>query len=133
VRILVDAPAGTRLISFADSARTPDISYLTVQLDASTHILLAPEFLQCVNHSCNPNVSFNMAEMTLVAVRDLTAGDELVYFYPSTEWTMAQPFTCGCGSAECLGTIDGASRLSREVLERYDLSPYIRSRLQGAP
>lgn len=129
VRSLDAHPSGTVLVSFAESPRVDTASYLTVQLDATTHIFPRPEFLECVNHSCDPNVAFDMARMALVAVRDLKAGDELVYFYPSTEWTMAQPFTCGCGTARCLGTIDGAGSLPREVLERYDLSPYIRQAL----
>jgi hypothetical protein len=129
VRVLEAHPAGAVLVSFAESPRVASASYLTVQLDATTHILPRPEFLECVNHSCDPNVAFDMAQMALVAVRDLLAGDELVYFYPSTEWSMAQPFTCGCGAALCLGTIDGAERLPREVLDRYALSPFIRDAL----
>jgi hypothetical protein len=129
VRVLDPHPAGAVLVSFADSPQVATASYLTVQVDATTHILPRPEFLECVNHSCDPNVAFDMAQMALVAVRELQAGDELVYFYPSTEWTMAQPFPCGCGTARCLGTIDGAESLPREVLEWYALSPYIRATL----
>ncbi len=129
VRVLEAHPAGAVLVSFAESPRVSEASYLTVQIDRHTHILPRPEYLECVNHSCEPNVAFDVAQMALVAVRPLGAGDELVYFYPSTEWTMAQPFTCGCGSARCLGVIDGAQGLAREVLERYDLSPFVRASL----
>lgn len=126
VRILVDQPAGAVLASFAQSPRFPTPTYLTVQLDAHTHLEPRPAFLQCINHSCDPNVSFDMARMVLVALRDLDAGEELTYFYPSTELTMAQPFECACGAPNCVGHIAGASAMSREVLERYDLSPFIR-------
>ncbi|MBL0171354.1 MAG: SET domain-containing protein-lysine N-methyltransferase [Gemmatimonadaceae bacterium] len=129
VRILVDRPAGTVLVSFADSPRLAEPSYLTVQLDADTHIRPSPAFLECVNHSCTPNVAFDMEQLALVAVRDLGAGDELVYFYPSTEWQMAQAFTCACGAAGCLGVIDGASHLSEALLAPYTLSPFIRAQL----
>lgn len=131
MRILDAAPAGSVLVSFAESPRVAAPSYLTVQLDATTHILPRPEYLECVNHSCEPNVAFDMAQMALVALRDLTANEELVYFYPSTEWEMAQPFTCSCGAAACLGLIDGAARLPREVLERYALSPFVRASLDA--
>jgi hypothetical protein len=130
VRILDAAAAGTPLVSFADSPRVSAPSYLTVQLDATTHLLPRPDFLECVNHSCDPNVAFDMAQLALVALRDLEANEELVYFYPSTEWEMAQPFTCSCGAPGCLGVIDGAARLPRAVLERYALSPYVRSALE---
>lgn len=129
VRTLVDQPAQSVLASFADSPRVHEPSYLTVQLDATTHLLPRPEFLECVNHSCEPNVAFDMAQLALVALRDLRAGEELVYFYPSTEWQMAQPFRCGCGTPSCLGQIDGAAQLPRPILERYALSPFVQASL----
>jgi hypothetical protein len=131
VRILVDRPAGSLLVSFAGSPRVDAPSYLTVQLDAATHVLPRPEFLEYVNHACEPNVAFDMAQLALVALRDLRAGEELLYFYPSTEWQMAQPFTCGCGTPGCLGRIDGAAQLPRAVLARYALSPFVQSQLDA--
>ncbi len=126
MHILVDRPAGALLASFASSVRQAAPSYLTVQLDAGTHLLPEPVFLQYVNHSCDPNVSFDMSLLALVALRDLRAGEELTYFYPSTELTMAQPFDCACGTAACVGRIAGASAMPRDVLARYVLSPFIR-------
>ena len=131
VHILVDQPAGAVLASFAQSPRLATPSFRTVQLDAGTHLLPEPAFLQYVNHSCDPNVAFDMARLALVALRDLRAGEELTYFYPGTELTMAQPFDCACGSATCAGRIAGASAMPREVLERYALSPFIRAWLAG--
>lgn len=49
--------------------------------------------------------------------KGLNEGDELTFFYPSTEWDMAQPFDCHCGSENCLGKVRGASELTREELE----------------
>ena len=37
--------------------------------------------------------------MRLTALRPISEGDELTFFYPSTEWAMAEPFECGCGAA----------------------------------
>jgi hypothetical protein len=131
VRILIDQPAGATLVSFARSPRFPAPTYLTVQLDATTHLQPEPAFLECVNHSCAPNVAFDMERLALVAVTDLKAGDELVYFYPSTEWRMAQPFQCACGAAGCLGLIDGAAHLSDAQLSPYALSPFVKSQLRA--
>ena len=128
VRIQIDQPAGSVLVSFAHSPRFRTATYLTVQLDADTHLKPEPAFLECVNHSCAPNVAFDMAELALVALTDLRAGDELVYFYPSTEWHMAQPFFCACGASDCLGRIDGASGLTDAHLAPYALSPFVRAR-----
>jgi hypothetical protein len=49
--------------------------------------------------------------------KGLKEGDELTFFYPSTEWNMAQPFDCHCESESCLGKVRGASELTREEVE----------------
>ena len=60
----------------------------------------------------------------------LKAGDELTFFYPSTEYDMAQPFKCRCGEKECRGTIAGAKDMPFDVLRKYWLSSHIREMLQ---
>ena len=59
--------------------------------------------------------------------RDLEEGDELTFFYPSTEWDMAQGFECKCdaGKGVCKGTIDGAGKMGRDRLRGYWLNGYI--------
>jgi hypothetical protein len=56
-----------------------------------------------VNHSCEPNVCFNVSssdakDWHMAAVQDINEGDTLCFFYPSTEWDMASPFECNCAS-----------------------------------
>src|SRR5207249_640197 len=80
-------------------------TYLTVQKDDGVHIVLSPSFLQYVNHSCWPNSFFDTSKMQWVALKDINEGDEFNFFYPSTEWQMAQSFQCHCGAQNCLGTI----------------------------
>lgn len=101
-------------------------TYLTVQTGLDTHITLQPEFLQYINHSCEPNVFFNTTTMELVCLSPLRPGDELTFFYPSTEWDMAQPFVCNCGSKDCLQLINGASHLDRSTLNKYQLTDFIK-------
>lgn len=57
----------------------------------------------------------------------IKAGDELTFFYPSSEWSMSQPFECKCGAGEgiCKGTISGAKEMGRERLKGYWLNPHI--------
>jgi hypothetical protein len=102
-------------------------TYLTVQTGVATHITLMPEFLQYINHSCAPNVFFDTAAMQLICVVALQPGDEMTFFYPSTEWDMAQPFVCNCGSKNCLQLINGASHLSAETLRQYRLTDFIKA------
>jgi hypothetical protein len=56
-------------------------------------------------------------------------GDELTFFYPSTEWSMAQPFNCLCGKPTCRGRISGARDMTEEQLEGMWLNGHIRELL----
>jgi hypothetical protein len=101
-------------------------TYLTVQTGIGRHITLMPEFLQYINHSCDPNVFFDTSSMQLICLKPLQPGDEMTFFYPSTEWEMAQPFVCNCGCNCCLQLINGASHLSSDTLKQYRLTDFIR-------
>src|ERR1700754_2359603 len=59
-------------------------TYLTVQVDIGKHITLDPEFLQYINHSCEPNVFFDTTSLQLVALRPIAIEEEMTFFYPST-------------------------------------------------
>ncbi len=102
-------------------------TYLTVQISLHHHITLNPFYLQFINHSCNPNVFFNTVTFKLTALRKIEVGDELTFFYPSTEWDMVQAFACTCNNNNCLQTIKGASYITKEVLTTYQLTDFISS------
>jgi len=104
-------------------------TYLTVQVAFDKHILLEPEFLQYINHSCNPNVFFDTEQMKVIALRQIAPGGELTFFYPSAEWDMAQPFICHCGSINCLKEIRGAAHLSKKETSHYRLTNFIQQQL----
>ena len=120
---------GDVICKFNAGITQPYATYLTVQTSADRHITLMPEFLQYINHSCAPNVFFNTTSMELVCLHALQPGDEFTFFYPSTEWEMAQPFVCNCGNQNCIQLINGASHLSVQTLSKYKLTDFIR--LQG--
>jgi hypothetical protein len=104
-------------------------TYLTVQVDVGKHITLQPEFLQYINHSCEPNVFFNTSTMQLVALKHIQQEEEMTFFYPSTEWDMTQPFNCYCGHANCLGQIRGAAYLNQKQSKQYVLTDFIQQQL----
>ncbi len=101
-------------------------NYLTVQLNDQEHILLTPEFLQYINHSCAPNVFFNTTKKVVTCLKKISVGEEMTFFYPSTEWSMAQEFDCNCGTQGCLGRIQGAAHLHPDILLTYQISDYIK-------
>ena len=104
-------------------------TYLTVQVGIDKHILLQPEFLQYINHSCNPNVFFDTYQMKVIALKHIQPGEEFTFFYPSTEWDMVQPFICHCGSINCLKEIKGAAYLAKKETTHYRLTNFIQQQL----
>jgi hypothetical protein len=100
----------------------------SIQTGLATHIddlgILAN-----LNHSCAPSAIVDTQRLALIAARDLAPGEELTFFYPSTEWEMTYPFPCHCGTPACLGTISGAKDLPADVLARYVLNRHIRELL----
>jgi SET domain len=117
--------AGEVVAKFHAGSVHHDPTYLTVQTGINRHITLQPEFLQYINHSCEPNVFFDTTTMEVICIKSLEVDDELLFFYPSTEWDMTQSFVCNCGSSKCLQLINGASHLSIETLNTYRLTDFI--------
>jgi hypothetical protein len=105
-------------------------NYLTVQIGEGEHIMLDPEYLQYINHSCDPNVVFDTKKGVVMAIKKIARGEEFTFFYPSTEWSMDRGFDCLCGSEDCLGYIQGAAHLPLKVLTKYQLSQYIQQKLE---
>jgi len=120
---------GDIIADFSAGQILSEPTYLTVQIDINKHIMLQPEHLQYINHSCDPNVFFDTYAMQITALKTIEQGDEMTFFYPSTEWDMAQPFTCYCGSDKCIGEINGAAHISTEVLSNYKLTRFIQQQL----
>ena len=123
--------AGEVISDFTAEKIFTTASYLTVQTGDDKHITLQPEFLQYINHSCNPNVFFDTTTMQLIALQAIQPGDELMFFYPSTEWEMAQPFDCFCGTTQCLQRIQGAAHLTDDEAMRYRLTNFIQQKIQN--
>lgn len=122
---------GEVIADFSAGTIAAEPTYLTVQVGHGKHITLQPEFLQYINHSCAPNVFFDTSAMQLVALKDIDPETEMVFFYPSTEWSMTQSFHCYCGHAACLGNIRGAAYLSADEIARYRFTDFIRQELEA--
>lgn len=125
--------SGQILYTFGPKQVQAHPTYLTVQIGEGRHMVLDPEFLAAINHGCDPNVFFDVDHGVLRCVKDIKAGEQMVYFYPSTEWQMIQPFDCTCGSPQCHGYIQGAHAIEPELIQRYHLSSYIQGQLKEVP
>lgn len=123
---LVDAQPGEILTGIEGSAPTSQRAYTSVQVSEDADIELNSDLVYC-NHSCDPSVVFDMGnyQVRVVANRPLKRGDDVTFFYPSTEWDMRQRFECQCGSGRCLGQVQGAKYLDQGVLKGYWLNSHI--------
>ncbi|GAB1313218.1 Post-SET domain-containing protein [Madurella fahalii] len=105
-------------------------TYATVQMGRDKHLDLN-SYLLYINHSCEPSLIFDTANMNVIAgPKGLQPGEELTFFYPSTEWHMAQPFDCLCGKPTCRGRISGAEDMTLEQLDGLWLNGHIRELLE---
>ncbi len=131
-----------QLILRIDGDVTNQPSRHSVQIDHGRHIAPAADpagqnrldhgFWRYLNHSCEPNAALRGRE--LIALRDIRANDDVGFDYNSTEWEMAAPFACHCGSARCLGTIRGYAHLSpAQRLQRPNAAPHLEARLASTP
>ena len=96
----------------------------TVQIAKDKHTHVGK--LAALNHSCDPNVVLDTERMLMIARRDIEKGEELSFFYPSTEWEMQAPFICLCGSTNCIHVVAGARFLPLSTLENHYLNKHIR-------
>jgi len=96
----------------------------TVQIDRDKHTDVGK--LAALNHSCDPNVILDTANLKVHAAKDIDKGEELSFFYPATEWEMDAPFICLCGSSSCIHVVAGARFLPLSTLESHFLNKHIR-------
>lgn len=80
-----------------------------------------------LNHSCEPSAV--VRGLALVALRDIPSGDGVTFDYNATEWELAEPFDCRCGTATCVGTVRGYRHLDADARRR--VQPYLSAYLNG--
>ena len=128
---LVALPAGAHFAKIPTATFPKSRTWTTVQYrgDGSS-IELNSDLVFC-NHSCNPTLVFDMDrhEVRVADHRPLKVGDELTFFYPSTEWVMVGPFVCKCSEHSCGRWIAGAKFADADLLRRNWLNRYIRELL----
>lgn len=64
-----------------------------------------------VNHSCDPNTAGGTSVEVSVALRDISAGEEITEDYRELPWFAA--FDCRCGSHQCTRRIEPHGVLAR--------------------
>ena len=124
--------AGQRILTI-DGQETAQPSRHSVQVGPALHVAplqgsLDVGFWRYLNHSCAPNAWLRGRE--LIALRDIRAREDVTFDYDTTEWDMAEPFACHCGSATCRGLVRGFAHLSTAQRERLQsVAPHLQARL----
>lgn len=83
------------------------------------------------NHSCEPNVGYK-GDTLLIAIRNVSKGEHLVYDYAftETESSMHYGLRCLCGSKGCRGILTFGQWRSRSYVNKYRdyVTDYIRNK-----
>jgi len=104
-----------------------------VQVEEGLYLISLPrgEGADFINHSCDPNAGLRDS-VTLVAMRDIKAGEEVCFDYAMADSSPYDEFDCQCGSERCRGRITGNDWRSPVLWARYDgyFSPYLARRIE---
>lgn len=120
-----------RLVALRDIARGTHLFRITgreiatptrysVQVSATLHLdqdcardefeLVQRYFWRYLDHACEPTT--RISDREVIAVRAIVEGEGVTFHYCTTEYDMASPFACLCGSPRCMGVIRGARHLT---------------------
>jgi len=111
--------------------------YNSIQIDDHLHLVEDPQVTRylegSMNHSCDSSTWMD-DEVTLVARRDIEAGEEVTVDYAlfTTQSNWMLDNRCRCGSPHCRRMITGDDWRRKDVQERYrnHFSPFINHRIE---
>lgn len=96
-----------------------DDKYL--QIGRDEYLGPSGEFDDYINHSCDPNSGLIIDETSviLVALREVSPGEEITFDYSTTMDEDDWELVCDCGSPICRGTIRDFKKLPDEIQRKY--------------
>jgi hypothetical protein len=141
----VDLPKGT-IVVFWSGRIVSEQEMLALSEDEDAYTLQVGENLYQVpiqprlrepadftNSSCEPNCGFS-SPVSLVTMRDLKAGQEVLFDYAMSESNEKHGvFKCHCGSPLCRGVFTGADWKNLALQDRYFgyFSPYLQAKVEA--
>ena len=112
----------------------PRFTERVLQMDEDLYLLTVEEKEpnDCFNHSCEPNLGF-FGQIGLIAMRDIEAGEEVMFDYAMSDGGPYDEFECRCGSSTCRKKITGNDWKLPELWEKYKgyFSPYLARRIEA--
>jgi hypothetical protein len=110
----------------------PDFSKRILQVDEELFLFnpLLNDPADCFNHSCDPNAGMN-GPTSLIAMRDISAGEEITFDYAMCDGSAYDEFDCNCESPRCRRHVSGSDWKIPELQQRYAgyFSPYLQRRI----
>eukprot|EP00284_Hemiselmis_tepida_P006482 CAMPEP_0174925826 /NCGR_PEP_ID=MMETSP1355-20121228/8168_1 /TAXON_ID=464990 /ORGANISM="Hemiselmis tepida, Strain CCMP443" /LENGTH=153 /DNA_ID=CAMNT_0016171785 /DNA_START=238 /DNA_END=699 /DNA_ORIENTATION=- len=102
----------------------------SIQVNDTEHMNCSGQIIYAC-HNCDANARMvpTLEGCSLVALRDIEAGELVSFDYDTTEWDMSDPFDCLCGSPKCKGRVAGFRHLSQEARDAMPfehMSDYVR-------
>lgn len=111
--------AGHRLFTIEGREISAPTRY-SVQIGAGLHIdqecahdpndMVRRFFYRYMDHDCDPTTIIR--NRVVISIRDIEPGDGITFNYNTTEYELATPFACRCGSALCVGMVRGAKYMT---------------------
>jgi hypothetical protein len=107
--------------------------FAATDLPAGT-VVLRGDVARRGNHSCEPNLGWS-DERTLVAIRDIAAGEELAEDYATSTADPSFVLMCHCETYRCRQVIEGTDWQIPQLQKRYAGSwiPYLQRRIDALP
>jgi SET domain-containing protein len=124
---------GGHVITAENFARLPESTQChTVQIEEGIYLasIPGPETSDYINHSCEPNLGMSDS-ITMVAMRDISPGEDICFDYAMTDSTAIDEFDCECGRESCRERVTGNDWQISELWDRYDgyFSPYLQRKI----
>jgi hypothetical protein len=128
------ASFGGYVVNKADLQKlTPDRISRSIQVAEDLYLVSGetPEPGDQINHSCNPNCGL-LGSTVVVALRDISVGEEISYDYAMSDSEPYDEFKCECKSEICRGIVTGNDWKIPELQEKYQgfFSVYLQKRIE---
>ena len=92
-------PAGAMVYTLVLGKPTKSPTRTSIQIEEGLH--MEGELGSCINHSCDPSCSIE--GFSIVALKDIEAGEEITFNYNENEDVVSSPFECNCCGKMILG------------------------------
>jgi uncharacterized protein len=95
---------------------------LALQIGPDVYVGESGNADDCVNHCCDPNAGLVIdgTDVRLIALRDISVGEQIAFDYSTTMDEDDFEFDCLCGSLMCRGRIRDFKHLPEELRRKYE-------------